>query len=98
MAVTSWSLDQWTELPLAFYASRLGLSERITYIPRAELPRLMAPVDQIDWVTDVRPPCAVAPEAQRSLPSIGGTYVLTGSFPVCGPSGMSWYLYSRSGP
>ncbi len=36
VTVTSWSLDQWTQLPLAFYASRLGLNDRIEYIPRAE--------------------------------------------------------------
>ena len=98
VTVTSWSLDQWTQLPLAFYASRLGLSDRIEYIPRAELTRRAATAPPIDWVTEITPPCDAQPPRRRSLPSDGRTYVLTGSFPVCGPSGMSWYVYSRSGP
>jgi len=98
VTVTSWSLDQWTQLPLAFYASRLGLGDRIEYIPRAELSGRVATAPRIDWVTEVTPPCNAAPPARRSLPPVLGTYVLTASFPVCGPSGMSWYVYSRSGP
>ena len=98
VTVTSWSLDQWTQLPLAFYASRLGLGDRIEYIPRAELSRRVATAPRIDWVTEVTPPCHAPPPTRRSLPTGPGTYVLTRSFPVCGPSGMSWYVYSRSGP
>ena len=98
VTVTSWSLDQWTQLPLAFYASRLGLNDRVEYIPRAELTRRAATAPLVDWVTEVTPPCDPPPPARRSLPSVGGTYALTGSFPVCGLSGMSWYVYSRSGP
>lgn len=100
VTVSSWSLDQWTELPLAFYSPRLGLDRRVTYVPRADLASRPADAPRIDWALEVSQPCTPPTEPRRVLPGTNDTYVLVGSFPVCGPSGMSWLVYARerSGP
>jgi hypothetical protein len=90
--VTSWSLDQWTEVPLAFYATRLSLADRIRYLPRADVARMTSTADRIDWVIEPTDPCRPQPATRRELHG-RGVYVLSRSFPVCGPSGMSWYVY-----
>jgi hypothetical protein len=90
--VTSWSLDQWTEMPLAFYAHRLSLEDRLRYVPRSDVAGQTPTSDAIDWVIEPTEPCLPPPAARRAL-SGRGTYVLTKSFPICGPSGMSWFLY-----
>jgi hypothetical protein len=93
VAVTSRSLDAWTELPLQFYARTLGLTGRIEYVPRGR--RRTMPVDArpIEWLVEPSEPCAALPGPRLRLPS-GDVYVLTSAFPVCGPSGMSWSLYA----
>jgi hypothetical protein len=97
--VGSWSLDHWTALPIAFYATRLGLQDRLEYVPRLDVAQRVASQDApVDWALEVTQPCAAPPAPSRALPAGGPTYVLKKSFAVCGPSGMSWYLYARSVP
>jgi hypothetical protein len=89
--VTSPSLDQWTELPLRFYARRSGLSDRFRYVARGSLPRIGA----VDWAINPAQPCGPPPASRVTLPS-GQAMGLTRSFDVCGPSGMAWAIYGAA--
>ena len=93
VTVASWSLDQWTVMPLDFYAQRLDLAA-LEYVSREELRRRPVGAPQIDWAVDATQPCARTPDRRRRLPGSDREYVLVRSFPVCGPSGMSWHVYA----
>jgi hypothetical protein len=92
--VTSRSLDQWTELPLRFYARRMGVDDRIVYVTRGEIADGRADPANVLWSIEPSPPCGLPPAADLSLPQ-GHVLHLVRSFHVCGPSGMSWALYGR---
>jgi hypothetical protein len=93
ITVTSPSLDQWSALPLRFYSRRMGLEDRIRYVPRAESGRASAPV--VDWLIEPAQPCTDAPPENFERPD-GTRFMLRARYPVCGPSGMSWFLYAAT--
>jgi hypothetical protein len=95
VTVASWSLDQWTEMPLRFYSSRLGFGNRVTYIRRTALSGRRPDAAPIDWVLEIAQPCTPPPAPRRPLTGSHEVYVLRKSFAVCGPSGMSWFLFAR---
>jgi hypothetical protein len=93
--VTSPSLDDWTELPLRFYGRALGLEGRIAYVPRANVAGRSGAAQPITWIIEPAQPCTPESPTVWTLRP-GQTYDLDARYPVCGPSGMSWSLYSRS--
>jgi hypothetical protein len=94
IVVTSRSLDTWTEMPIRFYERRLGEAGRITYVPRATVAERSAAEPRIQWVVEPAQPCAPDPGTRLTLPN-GDAFALTNAYRVCGPSGMSWFLFAR---
>jgi hypothetical protein len=94
IVITSRSLDRWTELPFAFYGRRLGVSDRIEYVRRDDVAGRLQRGERVDWVIEPSQPCMASAPTELTVPS-GGVYILKRTFPVCGPSGMTWSLYAR---
>lgn len=92
--VTSRSVDIRSTLPIAFYERKLGLGDRIRYVPWEQLARSGASRNRIDWVIDQSEARVPAPDRQITLPT-GDLYVLRRTYPANGPSGIYWFLYQR---
>jgi hypothetical protein len=91
--ITSRSLDRWIQLPFQFYGRRLGIGDRIEYVARDEAAARVQRGERIDWVIEPSQPCLPLAPSQLNVPW-DGAYVLKRTFPVCGPSGMTWSLYA----
>lgn len=93
VVVASPSLDQWSEMPLRFYERAMQLGNRIHFVPRADIARRAPDVPSIDWVIEPEEPCDSDPANPLTLRN-GEVFLLQEAHRVCGPSGMSWFLYS----